>query len=163
MSYLVRKINKAKWHQIDIENDNDVSADAITSCLRTRSNSLSVWKISNESDLDLAVLALVSNQDHLESIDIVILEQDTLENKYNINVVASPGVTPIHSMANDHRDLTDLRFSSLESMKNHIVERIRDNKIKRYTRGNLKELLKNAIKDGIVKFEDLKDSVRDKL
>jgi len=163
MSYLVRKINKAKWHQIDLENDNDVSADAITSCLRTRSNSLSVWKIGNEDDLDLAVLALVSNQDHLESIDVVILEQDALENKYNINVVASPGITPINSMVNDHRDLKNLRFSSLESMKNHIVERIRDNKIKRYTRGTLKELLNNAIEEGIVKFDDLKESVRSKL
>lgn len=162
MSYLVRKINKAKWYQIDIENDDNVSADAITNCLKTSKNTLSVWKIETEEDLDQAVLALVTNQDHLDTIDIVILEESSLL-KYNLNIVASPGDTPVENLINAHRNISDLTFSKLGEVKNHIVERIRKKKLKRYTVGSLKRLLNTAIENGILKKDDLKEDVQKKI
>ena len=160
--YLIRKINKAKWFQIDIMNDDDVSADAITNCLRTTENTLSVWNVEKEEDIDEAVLAIVSAQDHIETIDVIILNSDKIE-EYNVNIVASSGNTPIESLQQIHRDLSDLTFSKLGLIKDHIVERIRNNKIKRYTKTNLKKLLLAAIEKGILRLDDLKESVRSKL
>lgn len=162
MSYLVRKINKAKWYQIDIDKDDNVTADAITNCLKTTRNTLSVWKIESEDDLDQAVLALVANQDRLETIDIVILDEKSLED-YNINIVASPGNTPVYSLINTHRDISDLTYTELGTVKDHIVERIRSQKIIRYTASSLKNLLVEAIEEGLVKKEDLKESVQKKV
>lgn len=162
MSYLVRKINKAKWYQIDIENDNNVSGDAITNCLKTNKNTLSVWKIETEDDLDQAILALVANQDHLDTIDIVILEESSLL-EYNLNIVASPGDTPVESLKDAHRDISELTFTKLGEVKDHIVERIRNQKLKRYTVGSLKKLLKKSIEQGLLKKEDLKEFVQQKI
>lgn len=162
MSLLVRKINKAKWMQLDISETDDVSADAITNCLKTTKNTLSVWKNDTEEDLEQAVLALVANQDHLDTIDVVILQEDSL-NEYNLNIVASPGDTPVESLVESHRDIADLTFSRLGSIKDHIVERIRNNHIKRFTVGTLKKLIKKSIEDGLLKKEDLKESIQRKI
>lgn len=162
MPFLIRKINKAKWFQIDVTQDSDVSADAITNCLRTSKNTLSVWHIENEGDLENAILAIVSGQEHLETIDIVILEQHSLE-KYNINIVASPGDTPISKLVGAHRDLTDLTYSKMGIIKDCIIERIKNDKMKRYTAASLKKILKDAIEKGLIKQEDLNLSIRGKL
>jgi hypothetical protein len=162
MSLLIRKINIAKWKQIDINTNDDVSADAITNCLKTSKNTLSVWHIENEIDLDNAILAIVSNQDHLDTIDIVILEQDPIE-RNNISIVASIGETPVITLKNNHRDIIGLTYSKLGNIKDCIVAKIRDNKHKRYTIASLKKILKSAIDTGILKQEDLKESLRDKI
>lgn len=162
MPFLVRKINKAKWFQLDIHQSNEVSADAITNCLKTTKNTLSVWHIESEDDLDNAVLAIVANQEHLDTIDIVILDESSL-NDYNLNIVASPGETPVTSLINAHRDIAELTFTKLGQVKEHIVERIRNNKLKRYTVASLKKILLDAIENGIVQRNDLKETLLSKL
>jgi|SRR5690554_2767939 len=162
MSFLVRKINKAKWYQIDIMESDEVSADAITNCLKTTKNTLSVWHIETEDDLEKAVLAIVANQDHLDTIDVVILDEPSLTN-YNLNIVASPGETPVKSLIEAHRDIAELSFTKLGQVKEHIVQRIRNQKLKRYTVSSLKKILTNAINEGLLKKEDLNESIRQKI
>jgi len=160
--FLIRKINKSKWYQIDIKNDDDVSADAITNCLKTTKNTLSVWSIENEEDIEKAILAIASNLDHIETIDVVILNDEKLK-EYGIKIITSMGNTPIDSLKEIHRDLSELTFSKLGHIKDHIVERIRNDKIKRYTKGNLKKILKKAIDKGFLELDDLNESVRSKI
>lgn len=83
MGLLVRKINRSKWPQEDEKNVFKVASDAITICLKSCGNTLSVWEIDNEQNLDEAVLALASGFQHLESIDVVMLESDRLKPKLN--------------------------------------------------------------------------------
>lgn len=160
--HFVRKLNRAKWFQIDVFNDSDVTADTITNCLQTKGNALSVWQIHSENDLNDAVLAIISNQDHIESLDVVILNVETIEN-YNIQIVASDGITPVEFMINSHRNLSELTYLKLGFIKDHIIERIRDDKMKRFTKFELLKILKKAIADGILKMEDLKADVRKKV
>lgn len=109
MPFLIRKINKAKWHQVDIENDDDVSADAITMDLKTSGNTLSAWYIISENEIEDAILALVSGQDHLEMFDIVMLSEQFLQDS-SIKIIDTPGATPIQSLVNTHRNLAELTF-----------------------------------------------------
>lgn len=162
MSFLIRKINRAKWFQVDVLNDDDVSADAITNCLKTTKNTLSVWHITTEDEIENAILALVSRQDHLETIDVIMLKESSINN-YNIKIDATPGDTPIESLVQSHRDLADLTFSKIEYLKNHIVDRIRKDKLLRFTVGSLKKLLKTAIEDDKLMIEDLRGSVQKKI
>jgi hypothetical protein len=162
MSLLVRKINRSKWALEKISDDNDVCADAITNCLRTTSNKLSVWEIDSDEDLDQAVLALVANQEHLDKIDVVIMEECTLE-KLNIKIIASPGTTPVESLINKHKDITELSYNALGILKDHIIKQIKNKRLKRYTFLTLKKMLQNAIDEGLLDKNDLKDSVRSKI
>ncbi|CAD5246143.1 MULTISPECIES: hypothetical protein [unclassified Imperialibacter] len=162
MSLLIRKINRAKWPAEDVDYQSDVSADAITNCLKTTRNTLSVWQIDTEDDLEKAVLAIASNLQHLETIDVVILEEKHLSN-YNIKIVATPGKTPLEELVHSHRDLEELTFMKLGTIKDHIVERIQMDKFKRFTRTALKQLIEDAINTGKLKLEDLNPSIREKI
>lgn len=162
MPFLVRKINKAKWFQFDILKFDEVSADAITNCLKTTGNTLSVLQIESEEDIEKAVLAIVANQDHLETVDFVILDAQSLID-HNINIVFTPGDTPVKSLVETHRDVTDLSYTKLGHVKEHLVQRIRVDKIKRYTASSIKKILSKALSDGLIKREDLKESIREKI
>lgn len=161
MSFLIRKINKAKWNQNKLDESYEVTADVITNCLKTTKNTLSVWKIEAESDLDQAILALISNQDHLDAIDIVILEEKILKRELIIN--ETPGNTTISSLIHSHRDIANLTYTQLGIVKNHIIDKFRQNQIKRFTKTDLIKILKRHIDLGVLKEEDLKESVRKKL
>ena len=142
MGLLVRKINRSKWPQEDEKNVFKVASDAITICLKSCGNTLSVWEIDNEQNLDEAVLALASGFQHLESIDVVMLESDRLQAE--IKSKQTKGQTPV-------KDLE------------HIIEKLRQKKIKRYTISDLKKILNTAIATGRLKREDLNASVANKL
>ena len=162
MSLLVRKINKAKWLQINIEQDSDVSADAITNCLRTSNNCLSVWCIKSLEKVEEAALALAANQDHLETIDIVVLEEESLTSN-KIDIVKTDGETPVNDLIGRHRDISELTYAKLGVVKNLIVDSIRKDKVKRYTKSDLKKILLSSIREGKLESARLKESVRKKI
>ena len=76
MQLLVRKINRAKWDQNNICEGESPSGDAITIDLRTKNNTLSIWEINSEDEIEDAVLALTVAGDTLNTIDIVIFNAD---------------------------------------------------------------------------------------
>jgi len=73
MPFLVRKISYSKW-RASVEGDTTPSADAITSCMRTSGNTLSLWLIEDLTKLDDAIIAIASDFKQLEAIDIVPIE-----------------------------------------------------------------------------------------
>ena len=154
MALLVRKISMSKWRQNDIINGEDVSADAITNCMKTDGNTLSTWEISKESKIDDAVLAIVSCSDHLDTIDVTYLDSEVLEKK-GILTKSSKGKSPIEDLNDFHINLVNLTYPALGIIANVIVENIKKEKFKRYTRGMLKKLLKVAIESGILEQEKL--------
>jgi hypothetical protein len=155
---LVRKINKAKWMNGDTVNE-PPSADAITNCLRTTKNTLSVWRINNEAELEEAVLAIVSGQDHLETIDIIMLDDDYFM-KCHIPMEETEGLTPVEDLKKTHIDLCFLDFWTIGMVAEHIIENIKKHRLKRFTISGLKKIIKNAIAKNRLKLSDLKESVQ---
>lgn len=162
MPLLVRKIDKGKWLQNDIANGEDVSADAITNCLKTSGNTLSTWRIGNETQIDDAVLAIVSAHQHLDTIDVVLIKQDQLA-EYDIILQDTPGLTPVVDLVENHVDIAKLTYKTLGAVAHCIVESFCKKNVKRYTRGSLKKLLREAIKSGRLYAENLEPSVSNKL
>lgn len=157
MQLLVRKINRSKWNNAD-DNVFNLSSDAITSCLRTSRNTLSVWKIESEDELDEAALALASNFQKLEAVDTVILDGDYLE-RVTIEQEQTDGITPITDLVENHFDLKNLDYYKIGLVAEHIVQRIKINKVKRYTIIELKSILKKAVEQERLKIEDLHEAV----
>lgn len=162
MPLLVRKIDKAKWMQNDILGGEDVSADAITNCMKTRGNTLSTWEVSEEENIEEAVLAMVSAHQHLDTIDVVCLNPGFLQNQ-GIRLQTNCGNTPVKDLVDRHVDICDLTYSSLGTVAQKIVEGISNGKVFRYTKGSIKKLLKSAINVGLLQREDLYESVLKKL
>ena len=161
MSLLIRKINRNKWLQADKIPD-DVSADAITGCMRTKSNALSVWEVSDENKIDEAVLAIVSAGDRLEAIDVVQIEREHIE-KSKIDCIQTDGRTLVEDLVDTHIDLSNLAYKELGIIACHIVNKIRQEQIKRYTEGQIKKILRDAIQKERLETENLNESIRKKL
>ncbi len=162
MALLVRKIEKSKWLQNDITSGEDVSADAITNCIKTSQNTLSTWRIDNEEQIDTAVLAIVSAHQHLDTIDVVWLSQDHLE-KEGIHIQDTPGNTPIADLVESHVNIVGLTYKSLGKIAHSIVRRFSNNGVRRYTRTRLKEILRKAISSGRLDAERIAPSIAKKL
>ncbi|MFC1573312.1 hypothetical protein ACFL6M_06905 [Candidatus Eisenbacteria bacterium] len=148
--------------QNNILEGEDVSADAITHCMRTKHNAISMWVISGEEEVLDAVIAIASPFDHLDTIDIVLIPIGRLDDA-GLQVESTEGVTPFSAFVEKHRDVVQLTHATLGSLARLIVDGIRAGRIRRYTRGDLRSLLRGAIEGGRLDIADLRESVRNKV
>ena len=164
MSLQVRKINRAKWREADIVNGAEIPADAITNCLKTQTNNLSVWKIKSEDEIENAILAISSGSDkqYLESFDIVILDSEYLEQK-GIEFMVTEGNTAAKMPKDMHSNMVDLTYEKLGIIAYHIVEKFIEKKVLRYTLKKLKDILNNAINEKRVDINILSENIKNKL
>lgn len=162
MSYLVRKIARTKWLLEIKDNPFDIPADTITSDLKSTSNTLSVWEVEQETDLTQAVIALVAAGDRLDTIDIVWMPKDEIDTK-KINCDYTLGLTRIESLRKTHIDLSGMNYFKIGLFAESIISNIAAQRIKRYTKGELKKLLNKAIQDGIFLKTDLHEKIQEKL
>jgi hypothetical protein len=162
MSLIVRKIEKGKWMQNDILSGADVSADAITNCMKTKNNTLSVWEVSREDQVDDVVLALASQSQQIETMDVVVLDRSTLISS-GLHLQETDSPTPVRELSKIHRDIVQLTYTSLGVLARIIVDAIRNKTNRRYTRGKIRNLMDNAIAAGRLNKEALKENVKSHL
>lgn len=162
VSLYVRKINSAKWEQNDIRSGEDISADAITSCLRTSGNILSVWEIDSENRLEEAILAMVSAGDHLATMDFAVMNAGHLLDN-DIESENNEGNTLVHDLRDTHRHLVELTYPKLGTIACHIVDCFKEEKIHRYRIAALKGVLQTAIDKDRLDADDLSVSIKKNL
>lgn len=161
MSLLVRKINRNNWPS-GITNSSDIKADAITNCMRTSHDSMSVYEISSKADIDNAFLAIASNFDRLETFDVVMMDKKVFIDS-GINVLNNPGLTPVKDLKNTHWDISDLRYANLGTIAQHINSCVSSNNVMRRSRGELKNIIEKAITDGRLKLNTLRERLQQEL
>jgi hypothetical protein len=160
MPLLVRRINRAKWEQIKSEDYEDVSADAITNCLKTSNNELSVWKINNETELENAILALITgkSQEKLSTLHYVILNEEfVLQN--GLELKNTSGDTAVETLKNTHSDISNLTYKKLGIVKTLILESIKSEQCSFFSKKQLKEIIQKALLHGIVDKELLNEKL----
>jgi hypothetical protein len=163
MSLFVRKIELAKWQKSEFLDKGEIPADAITKCLSTSFDNLSVWEIESESEIDDIALAIYSipQRDKIEKMDIVILDPDYLL-KSGIISGQTDGATLFEARKKSHRDLLKLSNKTLDIVAYHIVDNLKKDKFKQYPKGRIKELLKQAILDnGKIALESLHEKLQE--
>ncbi len=162
MPLVVRKIEYNKWMQNKILEGEEPSADAITNCMRTRQNKLSVWSIKDEEELEDAVLAIVAQFDHLDSIDVLSIDRSLLEQN-GLLLEKTPGITPYNNFTEKHLDIANLNYISLGFMANTVIKSIKQNRRKRFTSRKLIEMLTDAVCEGKISLSDLKPDIQKKI
>lgn len=159
MPSLVRKFDYAKWNQTDTLAGGPASADAITSCMRTMDNKLSLWAITDDSQLEDAVVAIAACQQKVESIDVVSIDPQLIEEK-GLFLDQSSGSTPYVGFSRNHRDIVRLNYCSLGQMAEVVVQSICKKRWTRFRRAELKSILKKAVDDGRIRWSELKQGVQ---
>lgn len=148
MAFLVRKISRGKWPNEPVQKE-EIEADAISD-IRTTKNTLSLWRVESEAEIESAVLALSasSKSEQIETIDIVWIPESVFDN-YGIEISEeTPGDTVVEDLANNHRDLIHITYKTLGDIAEIITKEILDQAhYKKVTKSKVKELLINAYKD----------------
>lgn len=158
MSKLVRKINRNNWPE-KLDDVSAIGADAITQCLKTKGNAMSVFQIPSEDQIDEVFLALASNAERLETTDLVAMDQGHIS-KLGMSLIQTAGITPIENLQKIHYDVTELCYGQLGPIAYHVFECVRDDHWKRRTRGELKDILRKAIAENRLDPYGLKDGVK---
>jgi hypothetical protein len=110
----------------------------ITNSLKTTNNTLSVWRVESEAEIEKAVLAIVSESQHLDAIDIIKLDPEEIE-RGKLELTNSPGKTPFKEFIQNHCDIVKLDYGSLGKVAEIIINSFKDKKDTRYTKSQLKK------------------------
>lgn len=161
MSLLARKINRSHWPD-SVTDVSDIGADAITISMRTSHNAMSVYEIPSIMNIDDAFLAISSNFQRLESFDIIIMDEQDLVNLH-INCIRMEGTTPVEDLKNTHLDISSLCYSKLGTIADYITCRILENHSIRRTKGQLKDILNQAIQGRRLDLNTLNPRLRNDL
>ncbi|MCM3611681.1 hypothetical protein M4S82_10495 [Planococcus sp. MERTA32b] len=164
MSLLVRKITRSKWPAEISEpiNIDILRADAITSCLRTSSDTLSTWEVINADNINEAVLALASNFDKIETMTVIAIEKDKIS-EYGFSLVSSKGLTVVEDLKDSHIDVSNLTLKSIGTFASIVLETIKDEKVYRFSKRELIDIISKAVETDRLDVKLLKEKVREQL
>jgi hypothetical protein len=167
--YVARKITRAKWTPPLIANSsNAIRADAITACLRTHRDTLSLWTcVDNSKDgAREPVLALASMFERIDSLEVVILDRSLLEGE-GFHFEETKSDTPVVSLKQRHLDLVNLTSNSLVRFAEILCPIIREKygigDTYTFTKKEVRKILADAVLAGQITQNDLQDKVREEI
>ena len=163
---LARKISRAKWAPKEYLAPSEIRADAIGGCLRTTGDTLSWWQCTDdEKDIDEVALALAAGPkfDRFDTIYVVRLPEAVLASA-GLESESTEGETAVKDLQSRHMDLVSLDVERLAEVARILGPLIRSgDKVVRFTRARLKELVTKAIHEERLKVNDLNEKLREKL
>lgn len=165
MPYYLRAINRENWPEPeDDASAHDLDADALND-LKTQDNALSVWYAENEDELRKAIVAYLASMDkwvELEEVDFIAIDIKDIETA-KIEFDATPNFTYIQDYQDLHRDLTKLKYDSIEKLANIVIKSIQKGQDYIVDRGMIKDLFTEVVKLGKLQSEKIDKSRHKKL
>lgn len=146
MQYFRMIGKKAQWIQYYNLNLESVCSDIVTNCLRTTDNTLSLWKVSSEEEIEKAVIALSSRRDNVQKFDYILIPEDIMD-EIGLILKDSDGKSPLKSFNDKHCDIIELNYSKMGIVVKLIQDLLKndENSIKRVHLSEVKKLLSDAI------------------
>lgn len=166
MAYYVRKISRSKWQESPLSTDEikalqevkSVAADAVTNCIKTTGNKLSLWKVEKKRDSIEDIIPLIIGFERPDTCDIIYISDEIFsEEGITLEQSSEDANTPIeylkkyhyNAIIKDYEGLGKFAKVVLKSLNNH--KRFKGKEVKT----KLKEMLDNHEID--------KDMISDKL
>jgi hypothetical protein len=164
MWLLARKLNRLKWKIHKKLKVADVPGDAITICMRTDVNTLSVWQINSceeEKMIDEGTLALVSSpeQQHLEAFDIVLLSPKELKRK-NLEIIQKNERTLVADFEQAHWNISNLTYAKLGAMAKIILKKFCKKKVRRMSKMEITDIVIEALIQKRLEFDRLDKKIK---
>ena len=84
MAYYIRKIARSKWQEKQLSEDEaqaieevkSVKADAITNCIKTTGNKLSLWRVEEKRDSIDDIIPLIIGFERPDTCDVVYISDE---------------------------------------------------------------------------------------
>ena len=157
MAYLVRKININQWP--DGENSffvskEELNADAVTSDLRTTNNTLSWWRIDDETELEQ------------NNIRIIALSFEELEANFCLKNTPNQGDTAVKEFKQRHYDMCNMNYGLLGKISYFIAKETSQTKKNMILKINVKAAIakiKELVEKGKADKEMLGDYIKEQL
>lgn len=172
MGYYVRKISRPKWpeqyNSLDKNEEkiNDeikkIKADAITNCIKTSQNRLSLWKVENENNSIEDIVPLLLGFTRPDTCDVVYIS-DELLSKEGIMLEKSvkDANVPIEEMKNKHYNAVVNDYEGLGKFAKVILESL--NTYKRFRKGEIKDKLNDMLDKGEISPETISETLYSKI
>ena len=157
----LRVITQPKlWRRDYCKELSEVSSDIVTSCLRTKNETLSIWQVESDHDIENAIAAFVSVRDQVNYVEYIVIPPGKLQ-EHGLSVTGSDGKTPFKKQNNKHYDITGLNYSLLGNVTSTICELLQGEvAIQRKSKQDVKVLLSETVKNGDIRLIDLKPEVQ---
>jgi hypothetical protein len=166
MVVLARIAKATKWEESPSGDENEVSADAITTDMRTQGNRLSFWKFEEDdgdSFVEETILALYTTpftEKTLDKIDVIWIPISTIESD-GFELCQNDGTTPLENLKKHHIDVSVLDGERVLLLASRIAEAVRSGRRKRTRRKEVEKLIANAVISGRVELESLSHRFKD--
>jgi len=165
MPSLVRQIETARWKPEKKLKVSRLPSDAITRCLKTCNNNLSVWRFNFDDDdktIDEAVLALVSGpqKTKIETADVVLLESSELKKKH-FEITLEDGQTRVKDLVGAHRNISNLTYAKLGTLAKIILKKLhKSTKVGQRTNLDIFKLVIKAFEQNRLEYNALNDKMK---
>lgn len=170
MSYYIRKIARSKWQEKQLSQDEEeaineiknVKADAITNCIKTTGNKLSLWKVEEKRDLIEDIVPLIVGFERPDTCDVIYISDEIFKEE-GIALEQSPqdANTPIEELKKNHYNAVVGNYEGLGKFAK-VVLRSLDNH-KRFSRGEVKAKLKDMLNNHEIEKEMLSEKLYEKI
>lgn len=164
MPLLVRKIEKRKWKPKEQLIVAHAPGDAITGCLKTTTNTLSTWEISDDSkeSVDDGILALVTGprQEHIEAIHFVLFDLEELRNE-QLDIEPKEGLTCVEDLAQTHRNIVNMTYARLGIIAKIVLRDLHTNRVAKRTRLQIAKIFIAALQKRRLELNSLTDNMRE--
>ncbi|MCY4238613.1 MAG: hypothetical protein OXC93_09705 [Rhodospirillaceae bacterium] len=160
MSVLRKLDRKSRWLREGEEAENEASppADALR-CLKSEQNTLSVFFVSDDEDVERAAAAMAASREGLDPFDYALLTEEALAFLQE-QLEDTAGDTKDDTVNEWHRDLAKLRVNHVSELANTIYAQ---GDIKRFTPGEVKRIVRAAVEHGFISDDDVHPNVRAKI
>lgn len=161
MPLILRKIRRPKWYKhegVPWLQPGELQADTLVD-LKTEDNSLSVWRVEDESNLDDLLGALAATCAVLSNLDYAILGEEIVS-ALGLKMVQTEGNTPHKYVNNWHHELIELSASKVVDLAKAIFTR---GETKRVRPQQILRLITHAVESGQIDPAKLSEGIKAKL
>lgn len=157
MIYYIRKISRPKWQETPLSGNpdiaakeiNGVSADAITNCLKTTSNKLSLWRVDIESYSIDDIIPLIVGFEKPNTCDVVYIpEKYIIDANLSLEQSQSDANTPIEELKQTHYNVIVHNYAGLGLFSKVVLQSLQNHK--RYREKEIKTKLRDLLDNHII-------------
>ena len=170
MAYYVRKISRSKWQEDPLSADEEkallevkkVAADAVTNCIKTTGNKLSLWRVEEKRDSIDDIIPLIVGFERPDTCDIIYISDEVfLQEGIVIEQSSEDANTPIEELKQYHYNAIVEDFEGLGKFA-RIVLRSLDNH-KRFKGKEVKTKLREKLDRQEIDREMISDKLYEKI
>lgn len=170
MIYYVRKISRSKWQQSPLSSDSEkakqevqnVAADAITICTKTKENKLSLWKVEEKSNSIEDILPLIIGFERPDTCDIIYIAEDVFKNEgIELEQSYEDANTPIEEFKKLHYNAKINDYEGLGKFAKIVLMSL--NNYKRFYGKDVKAKLKDMLNNHEIEKGMISDKLYEKI